>query len=119
MKFTADENVTPAAIRLLRDAGYDVISVQETAPGSSDYEVLRQAVADSRILITYDKGDFGQLILSQGVTPPPGLILFRIPGIPPEDQPYYMANSILERADWTGFFWVIGERNIRRRPFSD
>lgn len=119
MKFTAAENVSPIAIALLRNAGYDVLSVRETASGSSDYEVLQQAVTDSRILITHDKSDFGQLILSQGVTPPPGLILFRIPGIPSEEQPYYIANFIQERADWTGFFWVIGERKIRRIPFTD
>ena len=119
MNFTADENVSPITIALLRDAGHDVLATRETAPGSSDYQVLRQAAVDSRILITHDKSDFGNLIYLQGTPPPPGLILFRIPGIPSGDQPYYMANSIAERADWTGFFWVVGEKNIRVRPLPD
>ena len=49
-------------VSLLRHAGYDVVSVFETARGSDDVEVLSMAVTDDRILLTYDKNDFGALI---------------------------------------------------------
>lgn len=119
MRIIADENVPAHAIELFRIAGHDVLSVHETALGSSDGEVLRMAIAESRILITHYKSDFGWLIFLQGMPPPPGVILFRIPGVPPEEQPRYMADKIAERSDWAGFFWVIGQRNIRQSPFAD
>lgn len=119
MRIIADENVPAHAIELFRIAGHDVLSVHETALGSSDGEVLRMAIAESRILITHDKSDFGWLIFSQGRPHPPGLILFRISGIPTEEQPRYMANRIADRSDWAGFFWVIGQRNSRSSPFPD
>lgn len=119
MRIIADENVPALAIALLRAAAHDVLSVHETALGNSDDQVLRLAIAESRILITHDKSDFGRLIFLQRKPHPPGLILFRISGIPTEEQPRYMADKIAERSDWAGFFSVIGQRKIRSIPFPN
>ncbi len=51
-KFIVDENMGEHLVSLLRDTGYDVLSVFETARGSDDVEVLSMAVNEDRILLT-------------------------------------------------------------------
>ena len=51
----SDENIPAGAIDALRDAGCDVLSIREIAPGIADAEVLRLAVNQSRLLVTFDR----------------------------------------------------------------
>lgn len=66
-----DENIDRAAVLLLRHAGYNVLSVFESARGSDDVAVLSLAVSENRILLTFDKSDFGALVYDRGL-PAPG-----------------------------------------------
>ena len=52
MKFIVDENMDEELASLLRDAGYDVLLVFETARGSNDVEALSMAVTEDRVLLT-------------------------------------------------------------------
>lgn len=94
MRICADENIPDDAVDLLRSAGHDVLSVSEHRPGLTDYDVLRLAYQESRILITFDKKDFGELIFLRDATPPPALVLFRIADISVEDKPHFMLQVI-------------------------
>ena len=69
-KFIVDENMGEQLVSLLRDTGYDVLSVFETAQGSDDVEVLSMGVTEDRILLTYDKNDFGALIYDRELPAP-------------------------------------------------
>jgi predicted nuclease of predicted toxin-antitoxin system len=60
MRFLANENIPPSAIRRLREAWHDVLSARESMVGSADDVILRRAAADQRILLTFDK-DVGEL----------------------------------------------------------
>ena len=51
-KFIVEENMGEHLVSLLRDTGYDVLSVFETARGSDDVEALSMAVNEDRILLT-------------------------------------------------------------------
>ncbi len=104
------------SVSLLRDSGHDVLSVFETARGSDDVEVLSMAVTEDRILLTYDKSDFGALIYDRGLPAPPAVILFRIPEIPAEERPQFVVGFVFERSDWSGHFWVVERERIRSRP---
>ena len=119
MKFIVDENMDEQLISLLRDAGYDVLSVFETARGSDDVEVLSMAVTEDRILLTYDKNDFGALLYDRGLPAPPAIILFRIPDVPAERRPQFVVDRVAGRSDWSGRFWVIEEQRTRSRPLPD
>ena len=77
VRLLADENIPAQGIEELRVAGIDVLSVREHAPGIADEEVLRLAVAQSRVLVTFDR-DYGELIFGLGRTPPHSVIYFRI-----------------------------------------
>ena len=103
-------------VSLLRDTGYDVLSVFETARGSDDVEVLSMAVTEDRILLTHDKNDFGALIYDRELPAPPAVVLFRIPDIPVGRRPEFVVDSVTGRSDWSGRFWVIEEQRTRSRP---
>jgi len=55
MKFVADENFPRNALRVLRESGFDVVSIAETQPGIPDTEVLSIASAESRTLLPFDR----------------------------------------------------------------
>ena len=116
MKFIADENLNDTAVSLLREAGYDVLSVSELAPGIDDEEVLALAVRGFRILLTLDKG-LGNLIFERLLPPPPGIALFRISDVKSEDVPDFVMSSIAAQTEWQGIFRVICKQGNRSRLF--
>ena len=61
LRLLLDENIGKRVVTALRESGYDVASVLEDAPGSTDTDVLKRARKEKRILVTLDK-DFGALI---------------------------------------------------------
>jgi len=118
MRFLANENFPSDAVQALRSDGHDVVWIRETAPGIADPEVLRQAVQEERILLTFDK-DFGELAFHQRLPASCGVILFRIP----TPSAFYVAQFTLKviasRSDWSGHFTVVEEQRIRMRPLPD
>jgi predicted nuclease of predicted toxin-antitoxin system len=77
MKFLLDQNVERRLASILRNLGHDVKVVSIDYPaGMLDQEVLSHAYKESRILLTNDKGDFGELIF-RNHRPHSGVILFR------------------------------------------
>lgn len=63
IKFLADECVGLPTIDLLRESGYSVITAKEAnLRGKSDFEILKWAIKERRILVTEDI-DFGNIIL--------------------------------------------------------
>ena len=77
MRFVADESCDYAAVRALRNEGYDVVAVAEAAPQTEDPDVLELAYQENRVLLTEDK-DFGQLVFSAGQQAA-GVVLLRFP----------------------------------------
>lgn len=76
--FLIDECVARPVVLALRDRFGDVVSVAETAPGTSDLEVLNWATRDARILLTEDY-DFGGLAV-QKMRPAHGIVIIG-PGV--------------------------------------
>ena len=77
MKFILDQNVERRLASFLKNLGHDVKVVSIDYPaGILDQEVLSSAYKESRILLTNDKGDFGELIFRHH-HPHSGVILFR------------------------------------------
>src|SRR5437016_185213 len=82
MKFLVDECVDTAVTAWLRNQGYDVSAIVETASSSSDDQVLKKALSENRVLVTMDK-DFGDLVF-RGAQPHCGVILLRTMSWDPE-----------------------------------
>ena len=115
MRFLANENVPLDAVSALREIGHDVIWVRVDAPGSPDEDILSRAVAEERVLITFDK-DFGNLAFHSHLPAQSGIILFRIPESSSSYITKIVVASIESRSDWTGHFTVVEEYRIRMRP---
>jgi predicted nuclease of predicted toxin-antitoxin system len=65
MNFVADESCAGPVVRALREAGHDVLSIEEVEKGATDEQVLQRAVDEKRVLITEDR-DFGELVYARG-----------------------------------------------------
>jgi predicted nuclease of predicted toxin-antitoxin system len=115
VRFLANENFPLDAIKTLRQAGHDVVWIRTDNPGTRDQEVLARAIAEDRILLTFDK-DFGQLAFRSRLPASCGIILFRV--IPPtSEQIAHLVLSALEtQREWNGHFTVIESNRIRVRP---
>ena len=112
MRLLADENVPRAAIDLLRHAGHDVTWVRTDSPGISDVQVLAQAVAEDRLVLTLDK-DFGELAFNQRLPASCGVILVRVQSVSPSDLASAIAGGLASYGDWAGHFSVIERGRIR------
>lgn len=119
MRLLANENFPGVAMDALRVRGHDVIWIRTEAPGITDQEVLKKAVAEQRTIVTFDK-DFGELVfrigVPVGVPASCGVILFRIPTTSPEYIAHTAATVLEQRTDWAGHFAVIEETRVRLIP---
>ncbi len=116
LQFLANENIPLPSITQLRLDGYDVASITERYPGITDEEVLRIAVAESRIVLTFDR-DYGELIFSQAMPCPPGLVYLRITPRDPLEAAALLVTLIKRNPrDLFGHFIVLERDNFRRRP---
>ncbi len=116
--FLANENFPVPSIELIRNNNYHILSIQETAPGISDEEVLQIACNYNYIILTFDK-DYGELIFRYRITNPPAVVFFREKGQYP-----LFAGEILLRNLQSGSinfehaFTVIEVQNIRQRHYD-
>ena len=80
MKFLADENFEPEFVARLREAGHEVLFLDEYEAGISDEEILDTAVRENAVVITNDK-DFGELVVRHGLESK-GVIFLRLYDLP-------------------------------------
>jgi predicted nuclease of predicted toxin-antitoxin system len=99
----------------LAAAGHDIVWIRTTSPGIADPDVLALAVAESRVLVTFDK-DFGQLAFQHGLPATCGVILLRISLVDPVAAAAFVVQTIASRTDWAGLFAGVSNRKIRMRP---
>ena len=115
MRIAADENIDPSLIDWLRVRGHDVLSIQETAHGMPDPQVLALAVEEARILLTADK-DFGLLVFRWRLSVP-GVILVRFRTTSREELLELFASHWPDTAsNALGNFTVVTNRTLRVRP---
>lgn len=113
----ADENFPAHSVRALRDQGYDVLSIAESASSITDVAVMDIARQQHRWILTFDR-DYGELVFVRRLPPPPAIILFRVTRYEPQ-QPAILALRVLSSAQaGQGGFFVVGERGQRWRPFD-
>ena len=115
MRLLADENFTPLVVQKLRSRGHDVVWISEERPGIGDSEVLSFATSERRILVTFDKGDFGKLVFRDKRKAPFGIILFRLPNDYSQSEvAQIIVNMIESGRSWIGHFSVVRDENKLR-----
>jgi predicted nuclease of predicted toxin-antitoxin system len=77
MRFLADAGISPRTVEFLRRRGHEAVHVREVGlQRASDREIVDRALADSRIVLTFDL-DFGE-ILALGILNGPSVVIFRL-----------------------------------------
>jgi predicted nuclease of predicted toxin-antitoxin system len=115
VRLCANENVPEACVVALRQFGHDVVWIRETAPGSSDADVLARARNEERLLITFDK-DFGDLVFHRGLQASQGVVLLRIAQPSAALVAQRVVAILASRTDWLGQYSVVEEHSVRMRP---
>ncbi|NQU23613.1 MAG: DUF5615 family PIN-like protein [Candidatus Nealsonbacteria bacterium] len=114
-KFLANENLPGSAIKAARDVGIDVTWIKEEAPGATDETVMAMAMAEDRVLVTFDK-DFGEMVYRCGQEAARGIVLLRPKLRSPEHVCRFVVGVLQEKIDWPGNFCVAQEGRIRVLP---
>jgi len=117
MRILADENCPRELVDALRAQGHDVIWIRTASPGVKDPQILARAQAEERLVVTFDK-DFGELAFRHQQPAPNGIILCRLPGLPPAKLVRIVCQALASQATWTGVFAVITEERIRIIPLA-
>ena len=115
MQFLANENFPLDAVEAVRNIGHDVAWIRTDAPGSPDRDVLRRAMSEQRILLTFDK-DFGDLAFQFGLPASCGIVLFRLQASSSAALATLVMTALQSRTDWAGQFSVVEAGRIRMRP---
>jgi predicted nuclease of predicted toxin-antitoxin system len=117
MKYLANENFPGPVVIALRALGNDVAWIAEDMRAASDKAVLKRAVADKRVLLTFDK-DFGELAFKAALPAHCGIVLFRLSGESPADDNARAIAALTSRDDWAGNFSVVQDDRIRIRSIA-
>lgn len=115
LRVLANENFPGDAVAELRRRGHDVAWIRVDSPGVDDLAVLSRAVAESRLLVTFDK-DFGELVFRRGREASVGVVLFRIALPTPTSVVRRIVHALESREDWPGMFSVVDDSRIRMVP---
>ena len=117
MKILANENFPKTSVLFLQSIGYDVKSIGIDESGISDHEVMKIAITDNRLIVTFDS-DYGELIFKYGYKPSAGVIYLRIMEYIPE-YPGQLIHNVLStsKLDFTHKLSVIDKNGIRQRSY--
>lgn len=118
MQFLANENFPLDVVEALRKEGHDVAWIRADAPGSTDPVILQRAVAENRVLLTFDK-DFGDLAFQFGLPATCGIVLFRLQASSSTALALMVVAAIQSRTDWAGSFSVVDPGRIRVRSLPN
>jgi len=116
VRFLANENFPAPGIKLLRQQ-HIVLSITELSPGISDVEVIRKALDEKLIILTFDR-DYGEIIFKHRSLPAPSIIYFRFKGKAPQEAARLLI-EIIESGNiqFENNFTVIDENSIRQRNY--
>ena len=77
MRFLADAGISPKTVDFLKEIGHDAVHIRALGLArATDPEIVRRAIMDSSIVLTFDLG-FGDIV-ALGVLDKPSIILFRL-----------------------------------------
>lgn len=115
IRLLLNENFPAPSVALLREAGFDVLSIAESFAGIKDEDVLSLAVREQRWLVTFDR-DYGDLIFLRGHPTPPAVILLRVATYRPTEPAAWIIELSRSVQNCLGKFTVFDGSTIRSRP---
>ena len=114
LRLLLDENIGTRTVSALREAGFDVTSILEDAPGATDIEVLKRAKKERQVVVTLDR-DFGTLIFRDSERHV-GVLLLRLQKENSENIQLVLVRVLAQYGDkLIGAFTVASETVVRIR----
>jgi predicted nuclease of predicted toxin-antitoxin system len=114
LKLLVDVGVGKAVEDWLQSVGYDIRSVRDLGPRTSDDDILTLAVTEQRLVVTMDK-DFGELVYHSG-QPHAGVLLLRLESAPSDEKVRVVTEIFTNFAgQMTGRFSVYRAGRLRIR----
>jgi len=117
-RFLADENVPTEIVAWLRERGNDVVHAAESHAAQSDVELLRIAVQESRIVLTFDT-DFGEQVFHRRQDPARGVVLFRLRQQSPSVVQTFLRAFFESAPTLEGYFTVAEPGHFRQTKLGD
>lgn len=117
IRLLANENFPHKSVLFLKSQGYNVLSIGTDYAGISDAEVMKIAIEEQRLILTFDR-DYGELIFNQKYRPKQGVVYLRLEDYE-SDYPGKLVNSILKEHDFnfSNALTVIDKHGIRQRKY--
>ena len=112
MRFLFDSCVGRTAAERLREAGHDVVRIQELGDDPGDARVLQIAWEQDRILVTADK-DFGELVFRLRQIHS-GVVLIRLHGIPPFEKATIVTAALEKHLSELYYSFTVIQKNAVR-----
>ena len=117
MEFLANENFSNPSIDIIRNEGYQVISIRESSSGIADEEVIAFAIKNNLVIVTFDK-DYGELIVLYKFINPPSVVYFKSKGNEPKSAGFRLLQYIQDNIILENHFTIIEDKNIRQRKYK-
>lgn len=117
-RYLANENFPGAMVKMLRDQGNDVFYAAESLVGSSDRIILDTALAQDRVLLTFDR-DFGELVFRHRTPPASGIVLFRLNALSPDALLSFLQDFFASNPTLRSYFTVATPGQFRQVPLSE
>jgi predicted nuclease of predicted toxin-antitoxin system len=114
MRILADENISGAMVKALRDSAYDVRWISEGDSGIDDNTVWSIAKNELRFLITSDKIFAGRCSIEPEAKTL-GLMLLRIQSLSADEGALRVVGIISSHESWAGKLCVVGVEGVRVR----
>ncbi len=115
LRLLLNENFPAPSVAILREAGFDLISIAESHASIDDVDVLALAVRDHRCIVTFDR-DYGELLFARRYPAPPAVILLRVVSYRPEEPAQWVMQLVADEKECLGRFTVLDDGGIRSRP---
>jgi predicted nuclease of predicted toxin-antitoxin system len=117
IKLLANENFPYTSIKVLRNAGFDVLAIGEKYTGIRDHEVMEIAVKEERTIVTFDR-DYGELVFKYGFRPHKGIIYFRWNDFTPDEPAFYLLDLFNQSMiNINSCLTVIDKNTVRQRKY--
>ena len=115
LRLLLNENFPAPSVAILRQAGFDLISIAESHASIDDVDVLALAVREQRCIVTFDR-DYGELLFARRCPAPPAVILLRVVSYRPEEPAQWVMQLVADEKECLGRFTVLDDGGIRSRP---
>lgn len=116
MKLLANENIPYESIFYLRDKGYDVLSVGMDFSGTKDSDIMKIAIDEERIILTFDR-DYGELIFRLHYKPTKGVVYMRLSEYNPGEPGMIIDELLQSNIDLNQALTVIDHGGVRQRRY--